>query len=77
MTPPPEYPFQQVVADLFEVSGHGYLVYADRLTGWIKLDDLRSFTSNVLIPILQRHFFQYGVPEQISIDGGPVSSARR
>ena len=70
MTPPPEYPFQQVVADLFEVSGHRYLVYADRLTGWIKLDHLRSFTSNVLIPILQRHFSQYGVPEQISIDGG-------
>ena len=70
MTPPPEYPFQQVVADLFEVSGHRYLVYADRLTGWIKLHHLRTFTSNVLIPILQRHFSQYGVPEQISIDGG-------
>ncbi|KAF0309566.1 uncharacterized protein FJT64_019333 [Amphibalanus amphitrite] len=60
----------QVVADLFEVRGHRYMVYADRLTGWIKLDHLRSFASNIIIPILQRHFSQYGVPEQISIDGG-------
>ena len=70
MAPPPEYPFQQVVADLFEESGHRYLVYADRLTGWIKLDHLRSYTSNVLVPIFQRHFSEYGVPEQISLDGG-------
>ena len=70
MSPPPEYPFQQVVADLFEVAGHRYLVYADRLTGWIKLDHLRSFATDRLIPIFQRHFAQYGVPEQISIDGG-------
>ncbi|KAF0291537.1 hypothetical protein FJT64_010366 [Amphibalanus amphitrite] len=61
---------EQVVADLFEVRGHRYMVYADRLTGWIKLDHLRSFASNIIIPILQRHFSQYGVPEQISIDGG-------
>ena len=70
MTPPPEYPFQQVVVDLFEVAGHQYMVYADRLTGWIKLDHLQSFTTDKLIPILQRHFAHYGVPEQISIDGG-------
>ena len=33
----PEYPFQRVVADLFEVNKHLYLAYADRLTGFVEL----------------------------------------
>ena len=70
MTPPPDYPFQQVVTDLMMIRNRHYLVYADRLTGWIRVDPLRSFTSSALMPILHRYFCQHGVPEQISIDGG-------
>ena len=31
-SPIPEFPFQYSVADLFEIEGYKYLVYADRLT---------------------------------------------
>lgn len=33
MTLPPEYPFQQTVADMFHHEGHMYIAYAERLTG--------------------------------------------
>ncbi|KAF0291933.1 uncharacterized protein FJT64_009979 [Amphibalanus amphitrite] len=70
MTPPPDYPFQQVVADLFEIGGNKYIVYADRLTGWLRLDVLRSASSGRLISLLRRYFSECGVPEEISVDGG-------
>ena len=34
---PPEYPFQKVVADLFEIEGRIYLAYVDQLTGYAEL----------------------------------------
>ncbi|MPC22050.1 hypothetical protein E2C01_015056 [Portunus trituberculatus] len=37
ITPPPEYPFQSTVADMFQHERHSYMVYADRLTGWLEL----------------------------------------
>ena len=36
-TTPPEYPFQSVVADLFQSEGQMYMAYADRLTGWLEV----------------------------------------
>ena len=70
MTPPPDYPFQRVVADLFEIRGNHYLVYADRLTGWIKLDFLCTTTTRQLVTLLRRYFHESGVPEELSVDGG-------
>ena len=70
MTPPPDYPFQRVVADLLQIRNHHYLVYADRLTGWLKVEHVRRFTSSALMPVMHRYFCQHGVPEQISVDGG-------
>lgn len=39
LTPPAEYPFQQVVADMFQIEGNirVYMVYADKLTGWLEV----------------------------------------
>ena len=69
MTPPPDYPFQRVVADLFEIRGNHYLVYADRLTGLIKLDFLCTTTTRQLVTLLSRYFHESGVPEDLSVDG--------
>ena len=70
MTPPPDYPFQQVVADLLKIGNQHYLVYADRMTGWLRVEHARTFTSSALMPILLRFFCQHGVPEESSVDGG-------
>ena len=72
LTPPPEYPFQQVVSDLFELEGHYYLIYADRLTGFIELAYFSGSTvSSTIVNTFREFFHRWGVPEEISLDGGP------
>ena len=68
----PEYPFQRVVADLFEIEGFKYLVYADRLTGFVELAHFPiSTVTSIVINSLREFFHRWGVPEEISLDGGP------
>ncbi|XP_045130529.1 uncharacterized protein K02A2.6-like [Portunus trituberculatus] len=59
-TPPPQFPFQQAVADLFQLQGNVYIAYADRLTA----------TSSRLITLFRRWFTRFGIPEELSCDGG-------
>ena len=71
VTPPPEYPFQQTVADLFQIEGRDYLVYADRLTGWLDVAHLpNDATSSKLMQQFRIYFAKSGAPEEISTDGG-------
>ncbi|KAG0711519.1 hypothetical protein GWK47_020455 [Chionoecetes opilio] len=57
ITPPPDYPFQQVVADMFQLEGNSYIAYADRLTGWLELAHFPSSTSSNKIITRLRRFF--------------------
>ena len=71
LTPPPDYPFQQTVVDLCQLGGHAYMVYADRLTGWLEVTHLADGTaSRAIKDQLRRHFVRWGAPEQLSLDGG-------
>ena len=66
----PEFPFQNVVADLFEVESYKYLVYADRLTGFVELAYFPSTTTcAVIINTFRELFHRWGVAEEISLDG--------
>lgn len=77
MSPVPEYPMQQVVADLFEHSGYMYLIYACRLTAWVELAQLLSNTrSSTIINIVKEFFQRWGVPEELTGDGGPNISSK-
>ena len=70
-TPPPQYPFQQVVADLFQLDGHTYIAFADRLLGWLEMEHLSGdATSARLITVFRRWFRRFGIPEELSCDGG-------
>ena len=71
MTPAPEYPFQQTVADLFQLHNRNYLVYADRLTGWVEVAHLPyGATSSHLISKFRQYFVRWGAPEELATDGG-------
>ena len=70
-TPTPDYPFQQVVTDLFHMSGATYLIYADRFSGWIEVSKTNNANTKVVCNILRRYFMTFGVPEELSSDGGP------
>ena len=77
MTSPPDYPFQKVVADIFEESGYKYLAYADKLTGFVELAYFPTNTSsNAIIKTIREFFQRWGIAEEISPDGGPNLSSR-
>lgn len=71
LTPPPEFPFQQAVMDLFHLDGHTYLAYADRVTGWLEVAHIPgSVTSGAIIARLLVFLRRWGSPKEIDSDGG-------
>ncbi len=69
--PPPEYPFEQAVMDLFSLEGHTFLAYADRLSGWLEVERLSTNSFRHVCSALLRWFRTYGVPMELASDGGP------
>ena len=59
--------------DYFFIEGCPYFVTADCFRGWPCIYDFKGnhTPSNVLIDICRELFINYGVPEEISSDGGP------
>ena len=71
----PSTPFQHVFSDFFEFSGRKYLVIGDRLSGFSEVFFTPAGTSSSgasgLIVCLRKLFQTFGVPEELSSDGGP------
>ena len=68
----PEFPFQMIAMDYFEVKGKSWLAIADRFSGWLSLFYFpREASSQELINILKNYFCTYGIPEQVASDDGP------
>ena len=72
-SPAPEYPYDQVVADYFDLAGVKYLVYADKYTGWVVIlkTPKGEADSSALKRQLRMLFGVYGAPRELSTDGGP------
>ena len=75
----PETPFEAVFADFFEKSGHHYLVAGDRLSGWVEVYASPVGSSKAgargLISHLRTLFTTFGIPMNLSSDGGPEFDA--
>lgn len=71
-TQAPEYPFQQAVAEHFQLEGHVYLAFADRLTGWLEVEHLPNGVTSVKFVST---FRRWCIPESLACNGGtsPVS----
>ena len=63
-------PWQYLCADYFSYMGHRYLVIIDRYSGWPILCR-QTHGSTTLIDQLRISFVTFGVPEELSSDGGP------
>ena len=78
--PPPSTPFEAVFADFFDYHGRHYLVVGDRLSGWVEILGSPASTdlagSSGLIRHLRTFFATFGVPEELSSDGGPEFTAK-
>ncbi|MEW8309573.1 MAG: DDE-type integrase/transposase/recombinase [Candidatus Thiodiazotropha endolucinida] len=66
----PEYPFQCVCSDYFHFKGHYYLVVVDRYSNW-PIVEKASGGAQGLIDCLRRNFVTFGIPDELSSDGGP------
>ena len=71
----PIRPFQAIAADFCVARGTGYLVVVDRFSGWphvvASLSGAAGFSR-----ALVAYFATYGVPEELSTDGGPEFTAK-
>ena len=78
-SPPPASPFEAIFADFFDHGGCHYLVVGDRLSGWVEVYSSKAGTSlggsAGLVRHLRSFFTTFGVPEEISSDGGPEFTA--
>ena len=82
-TPSPIYTTiipEAVFADFFDYRGCHYLVVGDRLSGWVEVLGSTAGTNLASSAGLVRHlrsfFATFGVPEEISSDGGPEFTAK-
>ena len=59
------------MSDFCDIEGHTFLIYADRYSGWVEVERLASNTFRNVEKTFLRWFATFGVPEEISTDGGP------
>ena len=75
----PSTPFEAIACDYFHFSGHYYFTAADRLTGWLEVQQIKVGTNEAggdgLCKALRRMMITFGVPVEISSDGGPEFTA--
>ena len=75
----PSTPFESIASDFFQLSGHHYLVIADRLSGWPVVfkspPGSPQSGAHGLISCLINYFARFGIPEELSSDGGPEFTA--
>ena len=70
----PSTPFEKVVADYCKCVGQHYLIFADRLSGWVDIFKAPPGSpqsgAEGLMCCLRNVFAIFGVPEELSSDGG-------
>ena len=76
VTPLPEYPWQKVGTDLFELKGVHYLLIVYYFSRYPEITKLVSTTSSAVIAALKAAFSRHGIPEVVRSDNGPQYSSQ-
>ena len=75
----PKLPFEMIFSDYFKLHAFHYLIAGDRLSGWTEVVQVRPGTHSAgakgLCTALRQLFSTFGVPVEISSDGGPEYEA--
>ena len=69
--PLPRRVFEVASADFFSHAGQTYLVYSDRLSGWMEIAQLPSTAARPTIRTLAAWFCRLGIPTTLRTDGSP------
>ena len=71
----PDYPWQVVGADFFEIKGSHYLITVDYFSCYPEVTKLTSTTSSSVITALKAIFSRHELPEVVRSDNGPQFSS--
>ena len=73
MTDLPDYPWQRIDADFFGPlpTGEHLLVIIDQYSRYPVVEIVHSLTSRAIIPVFDKVFSEFGIPEQLKTDNGP------
>ena len=71
----PDYPWQIIGTDLFELEGTKYLLTVDYFSRYPEVTKLTTTTSAAVISHLKNVFSHHGIPEVVRSDNGPQFSA--
>ena len=74
LTELPQYPWQKVGVDLFQLKGSNYLVVVDYYSRYPEVHKLNSTTADAIIHTLKSTFSRFGIPETVISDNGPQFS---
>ena len=74
----PEYltPWSSLATDVFEYSGHSYLIVVDRFSKFIVVRELKDHSANTTIKAFLSIFREFGLPVQIRSDRGSNYTSR-
>lgn len=71
----PTRPFEAIAADFGVLSGTGYFIVVDRFSGWPHVVTTKSGAQGFISAIIA-YFSTFGVPREITTDGGPEFVAK-
>ena len=71
---PPDYPFQRIACDYFHYMNMDYVVMVDRYSNWPVAYKSQSGAAG-LVKRLREIFVTFGIPEEVTSDGGPQFTA--
>ena len=75
ITPLPNYPWQMVGVDLFELNKDYYLLIVDYILRYLEVIEPTSTTSSAVVEVMKSVFSWHGIPEVVRSDNGPQFSA--
>lgn len=71
---PPDYPFQMICSDYFTYNSNDYVVIVDMYSNWPMVYKSESGAEG-LVKRLRETFVTFGIPEELTSDGGPQFTA--
>ena len=71
---PSEYPFHKISCDYFQYENSNYLVIVDRYSNW-PIVFKENGKAESLVKRLREVFITFGIPEELTSDGGPQFTA--